>query len=58
MRAHEFIKENASVGATAAGSVAVIEQPMGGMITRVGFGKPAKYSNSAPVKKRKQNARG
>jgi hypothetical protein len=34
MRAREFIKENASVGATSSGSVATVAQPMGGMIAR------------------------
>ncbi len=57
MRASEFIREDASAGATSAGSIATVSQPVGGMITRVGFGKPAKYTNSYPTKKRKQNAR-
>ena len=36
MRAHEFILENASVGATASGSVATVAAPLGGMISRNG----------------------
>ena len=36
MRAQEFIKENASVGATSSGSVATVAQPMGGTIARTG----------------------
>jgi hypothetical protein len=35
MRAHEFIAETASVGATSAGSVATVAAPMG-MIRRLG----------------------
>jgi hypothetical protein len=35
MRAHEFIKEDASAGSSCAGSVAVVTQPMG-MISRSG----------------------
>ena len=34
MRAQEFIKENASVGATSSGSVATEAMPVGGMIAR------------------------
>jgi hypothetical protein len=48
MRANEFIAENASVGATGSGSIATIDAPMGGMITRSGgtfFS--GKYSDSA-----------
>ena len=52
MRAHEFIVENSTVS----GSIATVSLPLGSMITRLGFGKPAKYSNSYSVKKRKQNA--
>jgi hypothetical protein len=33
MRAHEFIKEDASAGSSCAGSMAVVTQPMG-MISR------------------------
>jgi len=36
MRAHEFINENASVGATSSGSVAPVSMPMGGTISRGG----------------------
>lgn len=46
MRATEFIKENASVGATASGCMAVAEQPLGELISRPGITKPAKYANS------------
>lgn len=56
MRASEFIKENASVGATSAGSVAVVSQPLGSVIKRVEQPETAKYANSYPTKKRKQNA--
>lgn len=56
MRAREFIQENASAGATSAGSVASVSQAMGSMISRA-FAKPAKYANSLiSVKKRKRNA--
>jgi hypothetical protein len=60
MRASEFIRENASVGASCAGNVAVFAQPMGEVITRPQIKKPAKYANSAPVAKtrKKKNARG
>ena len=58
MRASEFIREDASAGATSSGSIATVAQPMGAVISRQGFGKPAKYTNSYPTKKRKQNARG
>jgi hypothetical protein len=34
MRAQEFIRENASVGATSAGSVATVAMPMGSTISR------------------------
>jgi hypothetical protein len=36
MRASEFIKENASCGATGSGSVATVSQPLGGTISRGG----------------------
>ena len=58
MRASEFINENASGGSFSAGSVAVVAQPLGTMISRQLSAKPAKYQNSAPVQKRKQHARG
>jgi len=58
MRAHEFLREEASSGAMSAGSVAVVAQPLGTMISRQLSTKPAKYQNSAPVQKRKQHARG
>jgi hypothetical protein len=48
MRASEFITENASVGATASGSIATVPAGLGGMITRSGGSMFAgKYSNSA-----------
>jgi len=48
MRAHEFIAENASAGATGSGSVATVAMPLGGMITRNGGSFfTGKYSNSA-----------
>lgn len=34
MRAQEFIRENASVGGTSAGSVATVAMPMGSMQSR------------------------
>lgn len=58
MRATEFIRENASAGATSAGSVAVAIQPLGTVLKRVEPAETGKYANSYPVKKRKQNARG
>lgn len=58
MRAREFIQEEASAGAMTAGSVAAVAQPLGGMISRQLSAKPAKYQNSAPVQKRKQNVSG
>jgi len=36
VRAHEFITENASAGATGSGSIATVAQPLGGMISRNG----------------------
>lgn len=58
MRASEFIREDASASSTVSGAIATVAQPLGGIISRTGFGKPAKYTNSRPVKKWKQNARG
>jgi hypothetical protein len=46
MRAREFIKENASAGATASGSVAAVAQPVGSVISRLQSPKPAKYRNT------------
>jgi len=36
MRANEFMIENASAGATSSGSVATVNAPIGGMVTRSG----------------------
>ena len=48
MRAHEFIAENASAGATGSGSIATVPQPLGGMISRNGGSFfTGKYMNSA-----------
>lgn len=58
MRAQEFIKEEASAGATVSGSMAPVAQTLGATISRQGFIKPGKYSNSVSTKKRKQNALG
>ena len=58
MRAHEFLREESAAGTTTAGAMAVVSQPLGGMISRQLSAKPAKYQNSAPVQKRKQHARG
>jgi len=46
MRAREFIKENASAGATSTGSIAVVAQPTGQVITRTQNRRPGKYKNS------------
>ena len=46
MRAREFIRETASAGATSAGSIAAVAQPMGQTITRTQNRKPGKYKNS------------
>jgi hypothetical protein len=54
MRAKEFIREEASAGASCSGNVAVFAQPMGEVITRTQNTKPAKYANSAPVAQRKK----
>jgi hypothetical protein len=60
MRAREFLPEDATAGATSAGSVATVSQPLGGMISRTQMPKPAKYSNSAykAPNRKKQHARG
>ena len=60
MRAQEFLPEDATAGATSAGSIAVLAQPIGGMITRPQMPKTAKYSNSVNSlqKRKKNNARG
>jgi hypothetical protein len=48
MRANEFIAENASAGATGSGSIATVDAPLGGTITRnAGSFFSGKYSNSA-----------
>ena len=46
MRAKEFVRENASAGATGTGSVATVAQPVGRVITRTQNRKPGKYKNS------------
>ena len=57
MRAREFLPENATAGATGAGSIATVSQPLGSLVSRVGLGRPAKYMNSATrAKPRKKNA--
>ena len=58
MRAHEFLREEASAGAMSAGSVAPVVTPLGQIQTRALPAKSAKYRNSAPEIKRKQNASG
>ena len=47
MRAQEFIRENASVGATGSGSIATVATPIGGVIARntQSFFAGHKYSN-------------
>jgi hypothetical protein len=48
MRASEFIAENASVGATASGSIATVPAALGSMVRRnSGSFFSGKYSNSA-----------
>ena len=48
MRAREFVKENASVGATSSGSIATVAVPLGGMMSRNGGSFfSGKYMNSA-----------
>lgn len=56
MRAREFIKENSS-GATSSGSIAVLAQPLGTVITRTQSTSPAKYRNSLQKGSQKPNAR-
>lgn len=46
MRAREFVTETASAGATSAGSIATVSQPIGQMITRTQVTKPTKYRNT------------
>jgi hypothetical protein len=51
MRAREFasnLRENASVGATAAGGIAPVQQALGQPIKRLSRPRRAKYQNSAP----------
>ena len=50
MRAIEFILEDASSGASCAGSVATVAMPMNGGATlkRIEPPKPGKYANSLP----------
>lgn len=51
MRAREFVQklqETASVGATAAGSVAPVSGVLGSLVRRVAKPQKAKYKNSAP----------
>ena len=47
MRAQEFIREDASAGATGSGSIATVATPIGGVITRnaQSFFAGHKYSN-------------
>lgn len=53
MRAREFVKENASSGASCSGSVASVAMPLGSApIKREGITKPAKYANSL-IKRKK-----
>lgn len=49
MRAREFIRETASAGATASGSVAAVAVPLGGLISRTQTTKPTKYKNCSKV---------
>ena len=58
------IMETASVGATAAGGIAPVAQPLGSVISRVQKPRATKYQNSAPItgthnaKRRSQNTTG
>ena len=55
MRAREFLPEDAASATTTSGSMATVSRPLGGMISRQGLAKPAKYANSlAPVNKWKR----
>jgi hypothetical protein len=47
MRAQEFIREDASAGATGSGSIATVAMPLGGMLARntQSFFAGHKYSN-------------
>jgi hypothetical protein len=47
MRAQEFIREDASAGATGSGSIATVAMPLGGVISRntQSFFAGHKYSN-------------
>ena len=57
MRAREFMREDASAGATVAGSMAPVAQPVGGVIARQALGAPAKYMNTFKSgKKRRRHA--
>jgi hypothetical protein len=49
MRAHEFIKEDASAGTSCAGSMAVVVQPMGTISRSTASLQNGKYFND-PVK--------
>jgi len=46
MRAHEFVTETASAGATGSGSVAAIAQPLGSVISRLQPTRSTKYRNT------------
>jgi hypothetical protein len=50
MRAREFVLEDASSGASSAGSVATVAMPMtgGAALKRIEPPKPGKYANSLP----------
>jgi len=50
MRAREFVLEDASAGASCAGSVATVAMPMnsGAPLKRIEPPKPGKYANSLP----------
>jgi hypothetical protein len=49
MRAREFVLEDASSGASCAGSVATVAMPMNGApLKRIEPPKPGKYANSLP----------
>lgn len=58
MRAREFVLEDASSGASCAGSVATVAMPMNGgaPLKRIEPPKPGKYANSLP-QTGKQHAR-
>ena len=54
MKINEIVSENASAGATGAGSVATVNAPIGGMIKRP---NPSVYAISKPKLKKKKKTK-